>query len=605
MAKYKILKFLLQAGQVRDASLKLFSYSLVNAKSESNCRTIANRNIAELINDGYIEKVTYRIKRTPNHLSEYEDTYQVTMKAINLIVDTEDKDANYFNKHYDEFIKPFKRRNKVEPYDDRGFPRLNEEVEKELNQTDVYSMFASCDIPVFKHDKPSLIYLSDLLSGSLKPSKKDGYKDNIPQKLCEEYLENGIYYTVKEVFEYINKLSLGKIDTIKGARLRGIFLSNKSCFVVYVSKKYDNKILRVNIKGEQNLKKDLEASIQYFTNVMRRIPAFDKYATFKGDRTRTSKPFTNGVYALFFSDGDLLAYSIATGYSKGKSKKRDLVKLNAKLEERFSKNEAENNEVKKASVYLTAASERFDKMYVIPTTVNGRTALEYLVSNSLEDYRQDALDIMSSDTTFIPSDNQYQVFPYHVLVDGLSVPVTYIPVFEAKELFKIANSNDNPVILTYKDLLNSISRSVRKDAIYYDVENARMFDRDICYIYDKSGDIKGEVILKTRLAQNGLTYNARSEHSKLAEKFNMTNTQFYNAIARGELDVELVIEALIPKAEEISSKKKTSTKENSIVCYAGPALKKQINDIVKKEHTDISKFVRKALKEYIKNHYES
>lgn len=600
MAKYKILKFLLQAGQARDASLKLFAYSLVNAKSESNCRTIANRNISELEKDGYIEKVTYRIKRTPNHLSEYEDTYQVTMKAINLIVDTEDKDANYFNKHYDDFIKPFKRRNKAEPYDDRGFPHLNEEVEKELNQTDIYSMFASCDIPVFQHDKPSLIYLSDLLSGSLKPSKKDGYRDSISKEHCEKYLEKGIYYTVKEVFEYINKLSLGKIDTVKGARLRGIFLSNKSCFVVYVSKKYDNKILRVNIKGEQNLKKDLEASIQYFTNVMRRIPAFDKYTTFKGDRKRTSKPFTNGVYALFFSDGDILAYSIATGYSKGKSNKRDIVKLNVKIERTYLKNETEN-----ASVYLTAASERFDKMYVIPTTVNGRTALEYLVNNSLEDYRQDALDIMSGDNTFVPSDNQYQVFPYRVIVDGLTVPVTYMPVFEAKELFRIANSDDNPVILTYKDLLNSISRSVRKDALYYDVDNAKMFDRDICYIYDKSGDIKGELILKTRLAQNGLTYNARREHSKLAEKFNMNNTQFYNAIARGELDVELVIEALIPKAEELSSKKKSSTKENSIVCYAGPALKKQINEIVKKEHTDISKFVRKALKEYIKNHYES
>ena len=231
-------------------------------------------------------------------------------------------------------------------------------------------------------------------------------------------------------------MTLGKIDTVKGARLRGIFLSNKSCFVVYVSKKYDNKILRVNIKGEQNLKKDLEASIQYFTNVMRRIPAFDKYTTFKGDRTRTSIPFTNGVYALFFSDGDILAYSIATGYSKGKSNKRDIVKLNAKIEKTYLKNETEN-----ASVYLTAASDRFDKMYVIPTTVNGKTALE--------------------------------------------------------------------------------------------------------------------------------------------------------------------IEALIPKAEEISSKNRSSTKENSIVCYAGPALKKQINEIVKKEHTDISKFVRKALKEYIKNHYES
>ena len=584
---YRTLKFIFQCGQIRKSSLTLFLSSQHDTADIKTSQFHAYRNIKQLLDRNLIETMVYHVKRTNNHKTDTEEVYQLTKEGVNRILETEHD--LYYSRIAPNCLKKFARRKSDELPSD-GIPFETDRIELALSHTDIFAMMAACDIPVFQHDKPSLLYLSDTIAGS-HPAPKKGYRDNLTKAECLAALEKGIYYTSSEFYDYMKKISPGIDDMISGSRAKGIFLSNKSCYAVYTSKKYDNKILRANIKGENGMVRAMNA-LGEFTDIIRRIPEFDEVT----DTGRPINRFKTRPDALFLSDGDVLAYSIATGSPKGKSGKSSLAKRTASLEKNFASREEGN----KVTTYLTAASELYDRMFIIPTTSNGVFTLQYLLSHSIEDWKTDGESIMDENKdTFVKSKNDIQIFKHKVIVNGKTVPVTYMPVIEAKTLYAIANSDQNPVILTFKDLLNVIARSIRKDGIYYNVDEEEMFDRDEVFIYDQSGNIKGESILDHYLIEQGKTFYKKTEASKLPDKFNMTPMAFYNAIARGELNPEDVAEQIdtIEYVEKPKYYKKTVTRNFSM----SKKMDEELKAISEREHIPVSKIIRDSVSYYLQH----
>ena len=128
-----------------------------------------------------------------------------------------------------------------------------------------------------------------------------------------------------------------------------------ACYAIYKNAKEDNKILRVNIKGEKGLINVLR-SFEDFTQIYRAIPEFDKYEYSVGmDTSYVSSFYHNKPFALIVSDGEMLAYATATGNARGMVKNVDRAIFTERLETGFAARPSGDNS-SKASTYLTAAS---------------------------------------------------------------------------------------------------------------------------------------------------------------------------------------------------------------------------------------------------------
>jgi len=569
---YKVLRFLFLAGPVREKDISLYIRN--KYKQSEN----VSKAIKSLLSIGVIERKEYKLKKA-YHKGDTENVLFITKKGKAIVIDLEE------NSYY-------KKQRYTYKYD---LEEESDALDKKLTDVGILAMFSTNDIPVFCVEKPSLSYLQSVLTKSF-PCHKDEYMDNLSYDECKKVLDKGIYYSESEVLDYANSLSIGLSDTISGTRIRGIFVSTYNLYAVYVSRKYDNKILRVNIKGEKGLINMLQV-FSSFTKVYRPIPEFDEYEISENTgKLYVKNKFYNSPYALVFSDGNMLAYSIATGNSKGQVKKVDISLATEKRERMLSLRPVYDNS-NKASTYLTAASNLYSKIFVVPTSINGLYSLNYLLTHSQEEYRNDGIEIMKN--YFDKDPDSVDAFPYNLKLNNKKVSCTYIPVFEAKALYDIAKGDKNPVIVTYKDLLDSIAHSIRKEGVFFNASENKLFDKNEVIIYDKYGKIAGETMLDVFLKQNNLTFDKKLTRYSLPKSFEMSYIEFYNKIARGEIKIEDIVSYICTKDYVLP--KRNQKRYEVISISISRELLEIIRGKAKNEGISVSKYISNSLNNLTKD----
>ena len=90
------------------------------------------------------------------------------------------------------------------------------------------------------------------------------------------------------------------------SRARGVFISERSCMVIYAAKRGENRIIRVSPAAEERLLNRLKAILKV-TDVRRPLVGTDRF---------------NDVWGLIISDGDALVYSTVTGRPGGIEKEK-------------------------------------------------------------------------------------------------------------------------------------------------------------------------------------------------------------------------------------------------------------------------------------------
>ena len=322
------LKFILKAGQIRESDL-------LNLLRKPYATSHSSRDwLHKMVRQGLIEPRDYQIKATNSNRKTTERVYTITQEGKNYLV-TNLKDESLASIR----IKP-------------GPPDsiLPATLDKHLTDTGIASMFYACDIPVFPKDKPSLKYLRNTLL-ECDPEPNQRYRDNYSKDELKAILEKGLFYSLNEYMAFVGKKTKDNIDASTGTRIRGIYISNRSCYPIYCSKKYDNKILRVNTKGEEGLLSSLEAFSQC-TEIYRNIDALnEKQINSKGNVVITAQ-YHSKPNAIIISDGEMLAYATATGNRKGKAPTRDIPK-------------GKIADVKNSNALLTATNSLYDKIFVI------------------------------------------------------------------------------------------------------------------------------------------------------------------------------------------------------------------------------------------------
>ena len=492
----------------------------------------------------------------------------------------------------------------LDSLEDDYWYKFSKENEKYFRVTDVKTMMNNllgsriktmmflADIVTFPKDKPTLYYLVYKLSGLLPPPPDEGengyYKNDLSESQCRELLKKGIYYDIKEFREYMETYGRQEKDTTYLSKARGIFLSNTNCFVVYAGRHGDNKMISIRPVGETRLLEAL-APVLKVTNVQRPLPRLDKKRINErtGEEIITEKTMGE-PYALIISDGNSLVYSTANGNPNGRIKKLDLNELSRQR----SKRAKEDNALERVA-WLKGESDLYRRIFITPCTENGISSLEYITHATVEEYFEATDSLMGNDERFEKNKGNV-LYPYTIIIDNERYPAIYMPAYEAKELYRIFTMKHTVAIITYRDMTDAISHSVRKPAIYIDTEDMTIIPTDEVMIYNSHGYPQGQKMIENELAkQNKKT--AKKEINKIADQLGYENiTTFYNDVATKKLSAYEVA-CMITNTEPLPPDEEKTFRHKRITLTMGEAFTKEVYNAARYRNMSASNYVKQLI----------
>ena len=401
---------------------------------------------------------------------------------------------------------------------------------KELYKSHVLIMMECAGAKVHPNEKPSLYHLYGVLSDSKNYDPAMDYSDRFakynfmkPNEIESIKANNGFFYSLDEFREFdkcingafnqeleeeikkyyiksglnscLNKYhrtSLEKENYLiseeyKSSKCAGIFISDKRCLMVYLSDPSTNKLIYIS-NAESILKSKIN---MYFSSIMN----YSKYTILINGENNVS-----GIDGLVLSDGNSMIYSMATGKKAGHFRQQDGKDL-AKLYTPHS--------------LLLHNNDLFANIYVTPSTKTGIRSLHYLLTHSVIDYEQDCYkQVKEHPDLFTCTEERGDFFSYGYAKENdgryinLPRPVVFMPVAEVNTLFQLSFRSsdtsdyyDRYAFITYPELVNAISHSIRKDeCLYYDADDTIIYTKQVT---NHDGNIiQEDVSVKKRLYWN-------------------------------------------------------------------------------------------------------
>lgn len=576
-ASYRILKFLYGITDIRESDLRI----ILSIYYKNFNRDSAGIAFQRLIEEGYIKK--------DERIESSDPLYRITKTGRDFLMEQE-TDPYFIQTEKNSLIL-------LQSLDGPFRKGDTKRRERHLTSRFIEGLFYAFGVPVMPWQKPSFATLLAKLGKDQNVKPQWGYQDDLSEAECKAMLQKGLFYSLKEYLEGVEAIVPGLGDTIIGTKIYGIFLSDRVCYPVYAPKRHDNRIIKVYEKGERGLVFSLKEMLVDITRIYRPVPEwYGADCSFRGDRGLIGdKQFYNEPYALILCDGEKITYSTSTGDTSGKvSKESFLLKhghpglVPAGIYPISSNAQSEG--------FLTAESHYYQKIYVVPATLSyGLDSLKYLLTHTMEDLFEEYRALVQNDpANFRIGKESLQGFSAYDQSGEILRPLTFMPVFEARELYAIARSETCPTVLTYTNWISCISHSIKKDVRYYDIAALRFFDKDCTFIYDIYGNITGERMLDDYLKGRGLTFDKVKEMRELPRRFERTREQFYNAIARGEVKPETLFPAVETKAY-LPPEKQKKNGSTVLTVRISKDLKQRCKEEAKKQGITMSKLIKQNL----------
>ena len=430
-----------------------------------------------------------------------------------------------------------------------------------LSDVRIRLMFAACGIPVFPDEKPSLLHLVRTLdSGTPYINKEEPYRDEAGTADCRKMLEGGLFYTIGEVRAFLDADSPGSSDVTLASRARGVFISHRSCMVIYAAKRGENRIIRVSPSAEERLLNRLKAVLK-ITDVKRPLVGTDRF---------------NDVWGLIISDGDALVYSTVTGRPGG------IEKGKPDLPEGFLSHQRPSG-VK----WLNGKDCLFPRLFIVPATMSGIGSLDYIAHHDAESWMRDARALTAGHPDYRSAEGD-PLYP----AEYRGAPVIFLPAFEAAELWRIRES-DKPVhIITYRDMADAVSRSVQREVSCSDAETMERIPPDEVLIYDRSGHPAGRHILQEHIKSKGL-YASPEQYRSLPQKAGQDGTVFWNALARGDVRPEEVMAHM--ELSERTDQRPVSVRRASVGLSFGTEFAGRLKQAARYRDTSVTNYIRRRI----------
>lgn len=474
------------------------------------------REYKKLLELGLIKEYTpfnYQDLKKPktevNFHKEYNGPYNaytcisITDKGYKYLYDN-DKLKSYKNEIYKEYKTIVQ-----EPFN----TNVHANYYKGLLQSHIKTIVESAGIANGYNHKPSLLNLLACISrnrefySEIEPSefmKKHYMHFNydkcirlVKDIVCKnndgsEYISyaNGIYYTLEEFRDFINCLKPNDADTFKGSVCKGILLSSKGIYMVYLSEPGNNKMIGYTSIIESKIINHLK---EHFVDALN-VPKYDPYDTDKDIY----------VGAVVFCDTPSLvpAMVMSRKYGRDKSTKHSNFDISARV--LCGRNSHQN---------------LFSRIFVIPSTIDGVASLRYLIQHDINEYYHDGMNLVLANKEFF--DYEPDKFYPHVGelsrdIGNLEVgqKVIYLPVFEARLLRSLScdGSTDKFAIICSEEKIDAVAHSIRKDFQVYDEDGNKVyFDPDVNkYVYMKphTFDVLEKIVAANELCDKGRSYTS-------------------------------------------------------------------------------------------------
>ena len=456
-----------------------------------------------------------------------------------------------------------------------------EDVKKRLLINRISLAFESIGVPSLPSEKPSLASLYTLMTGNVLENTEDKVKyfflhSDEDYKIISEdefpmFLESGIFYTIHEIRDFIERMDSGKSDVVLRSRARGIYISKNQCFVIYAQRRGRNKNIAIETRVEKDLVKFLEPIIRA-TNIVRELPTMqEKTLDYKGEVARQLVP-SNHPQAIVIGDGEKMHFS---------------------LSRRLSIKDADGNE-SSFREWLTSNKELYDYVFSVSFNAIGLDALSYLCTTTIENWQQEMLSRFSQTSQLLPNE-QSPMFPY--LDKTSQALMTYMPVYEINTLEKIKNANYPCGVFTYPDMVETISKITGKKLTYYDLDTCQPIQLgNNTGQYDDKGNFAGVAKINAYLASEKLQAK-KSDINKLPKKYGMSPEEFFNQVADGRINVRDVSEQL--ETSELKRSYTVRGKEQvSITCDR--EFKKDIKDAARYYGISVSRYIKRLVSDKVK-----
>lgn len=562
-------ELLLQVGQCYKADLLLYGRLLNHGDAVMPTKVLKKM----------IEEKTVAIREIQKKgKSKVKEAVALTKRGKTLVLNTLD-DA-YHNEHYREYGADFRTSSPAA-------------LRTRFLDARIKVMFAAAGVPVFRSEKPSLSRLIKTMdSGTVTFSETEkAYREITDKEECMELLRNGVYYTIKEVRQFLDEQSPGASDTTYRSRVRGIFLSADKCVMVYISPIGENKIMRLSPEGERNLLKKLR-EILSITNTERAMLELTRKDMNKDGSFHLYEDVRKGsVNALMISDTDAMVYAMATGNKNGRIRNTDTEKI-----QQVRVSAARKNRKNPRYVWLTGNRELYRRVFVTPFTYNGVVSLSYLCHTTAEEWARTSAELVQKSGVF--KRNTFNpMYPGTLNTDGTEMPVLFFPIYEVTELAEIAKRTEEVCVITYEDMANVIAHSVKKELRYFDVETMEEIDPDTVMIYDANGYEKGPRMIEAALSEIGKKCS-NAEIKRVAGELGMTYIKFCNSVARGGIPVSDVLERMeLDELPDIVNEKKQSarTDTTSISIVVSNAFASKVKQAAKLHGVNVSAYIKNLI----------
>lgn len=520
---------------------------LLRALSKSNL--IAEREIWKQGNQGKYSAVTFSY--AGKWLAIRNELYGTEDETKNRI----EESAGFFNTHETEILQ------------------------KRLLLNRISLAFKSVSVPSLPSEKPRLIDLYHAIGGKEENEKErinyeflhaDSDYKNMSENEINKLIETGVFYTIHEVRDFIEEFGGGSSDTTYRSRAKGLFLSNKICYIVYAPKRGKNRNLLISTRGEKRFLEKLEPLLN-LTNVYRKLPSFkEKKLNYDGVVSDGVAPL-NRPSALVIGDGSKMTFSL--------SHKHKLY-------------DEEGNPSNK-DAWLTDNQELFDEVFSVAFDAIGLDALSYLCNTTKEEWQEEMRTSFQANTVFKENSSSPKFLGLENKTGAL---MTYLPVYEINILETIRDADYPCGVLTYSDMMETISRIVGKKILYYDIETSEQIVLDDgTGQYDEYGQLAGIAKINIYLESEGLQAK-RSDINKLPKQYDMNPEEFFNKVADGRIEIKEVVALLETEPKKLNRYKRQN---EHFMVSCDLELKRQVKDAARLYGISISKYIRQLITEKV------
>ena len=379
----------------------------------------------------------------------------------------------------------------------------------ELNHIKTFFNCASVQTEDF--NKPSLEQIHQIMS--YPPNQE--LTEN--EQVIKEQIAKGLYYTDIEVRAF-NRNTIKFKHSADSENLssifKGIYLNDNKVLVVYAQPKYKSKMVYVKYDEHEN-----------------RLVKFLKYVFAYHE-----------ISALVLGNQDSIVVSTAEGRKYGLH--NDNVSPNYTLPLIYP----DNKIVMSLYSYLYVLDINHATVDLLRNTLNSKKVLDDFVSRITRDGK-----------------GQWNYIGgkfFYTGSDGIKTPAVFMPYYELMKLKEIKeDTKSTPVIICSKSQVETIQHITHKEHLYIDYQTLKPIKANI-KIYDEKGNVKGKRMILDYLNSRQLTAREK-DINELGTKFNLTQIDFFNSVAKGEILPEDAV-AKLQTSPKVKKVKDSYTKGTTI-----------------------------------------